>query len=258
MRSEGEVARIWLFRPSGPAPLLLRTNTSSLFGGCFLAAATLLAAAGQATAGDSSLDIVPEGDVYLRLDDTTRLSLLVRVIKNLDEGSTVGQVGAHFDITLKPPLRRRLRGGDWERDRYFWISVGYRFLDDLDGGTGHTERRGIVEATTRVFLSRVMWLTNRVRVDARDVEDGFSTRFRYRLGIEREWVVAGVTVLPYAQGEIFYDTRFDSWHRQRYHAGAEIEMTQQLRVEPYYARQEDQRSSPAHLNRIGLVLKLHY
>jgi hypothetical protein len=88
--------------------------------------------------------------------------------------------------------------------------VGYRFLDDLDGGTGHTERRGIVEATTRVFLSRVMWLTNRVRVDARDVEDGFSTRFRYRLGIEREWVVAGVTVLPYVQKEIFYDTRFDT------------------------------------------------
>jgi hypothetical protein len=65
----------------------LRTNTSSLFGGCFLAAATLLAVAGQATAGDSSLDIVPEGDVYLRLGDTTRLSLLVRVIENLDEGS---------------------------------------------------------------------------------------------------------------------------------------------------------------------------
>ena len=110
----------------------------------------------------------------------------------------------------------------------------------------------------RVHLSRVIWLTSRGRVEARDVEGEFSSRFRYRLGIEREWVVAGVTVLPYAQAEVFYDTRFDTLNCQRYQAGAEIELTQQLRVEPYYARQEDQRSSPAHLNRIGLLLKLHY
>jgi hypothetical protein len=44
------------------------------------------------------------------------------------------------------------------------------------------EHRGIVEATIRIFLSRVMWLTSRGRIDIRDVDDEFSTRFRYRLG----------------------------------------------------------------------------
>jgi hypothetical protein len=58
--------------------------------------------------------------------------------------------------------------------------------------------------------------------------------------------------------EVFYDTRFGAWNRQRYQAGVEIELTEHVRIEPYYLRQEDQRSSPAHLDRIGLVLKFYY
>jgi hypothetical protein len=109
----------------------LRITRWCFFRGCILAAAVLLAVTRQTAAGESSFDVVSEGDVYL----------------------------------------------------------------------------GLGEATARVVLSRALWLTSRIRLDAR--------------------------------------------------AGAEIEMTPQLRVEPYYARQEDQRSAPAHLNRIGLVVKVH-
>jgi hypothetical protein len=31
-----------------------------------------------------------------------------------------------------------------------------------------------------------------------------------RLGIEREITIGGVAVVPYAQAEVFYDTRFDA------------------------------------------------
>ena len=48
----------------------------------------------------------------------------------------------------------------------------------------------------------------------------------------------------------FSDTRFDAWNRQLYQAGVEIEITKHWRIEPYYARQEDQRS--------GLVLKTYW
>jgi hypothetical protein len=67
--------------------------------------------------------------------------------------------------------------------------------------------------------------------------------------------VGGVTLVPYAQAEVFYDTRFGAWNRQLYQAGVELEITKHWRIEPYYAREEDQRSSTAHVDRVGLVLK---
>jgi hypothetical protein len=38
----------------------------------------------------------------------------------------------------------------------------------------------------------------------------------------------------------------------------EIGLTKHWRIEPYYARQEDQRASTAHLNRVGVILKLYW
>ena len=71
-------------------------------------------------------------------------------------------------------------------------------------------------------------------------------------------VVVRVTLVPYAQAEVFYDTRFGALNRQLYQAGVEIEITKHWRIEPYYAREEDPRSSTAHVDRVGLELKTYW
>jgi len=224
-----------------------------------LAAILLLAGAGRAQAGDTKAEFTPEVDAFLKLSDNTRLFLFGSLLQGLSESSTDGEVGVHLDITLTPILRRRLREADWQRDRYLWARVGYQLLGNLDEREdGFTEHRGILEVTARVPLPSDVWLVNRGHVDLRGLDGEFSTRLRYRLGIEREFTVGGVTMVPYAQAEVFYDTRFGAWNRQLYQAGVEIELTSRWRIEPYYARQEDQRSSPAHLDRVGLVLKTYW
>jgi hypothetical protein len=224
-----------------------------------LTASLLLGAAAPTWAGDSQVEFVPEVNAYLRLSDRTRLFLLGSLTQGLTEAGTDGEVGIHLDVTLAPILRRWLREADWERDRYLWVRVGYRLVGSLDDREdGFTEHRGILEATGRVPLPFEVWLVNRGRVDPRDVDGDFSARLRYRLGIEREFTVSGETLVPYAQAEVFYDTRFGAWSRQRYQGGVEIALTEHWRIEPYYARQEDQRSSPVHLDRVGLVLKLYW
>jgi len=65
-------------------------------------------------------------------------------------------------------------------------------------------------------------------------------------------------MVPYAQAEIFYDTRFDCWNRQLYQAGAEIELAKRWRIEPYLARQNDSRSTSGNVDRAGLVLKYYH
>ena len=66
-----------------------------------------------------------------------------------------------------------------------------------------------LEATGRATLPFDVWLVNRVRVELRDIGGEVSARFCFRLGLEREVTVAGVTLVPYAKAEVFYDTRFE-------------------------------------------------
>lgn len=210
-------------------------------------------------ADDTQTDLAPELDVYVRLSDTTRLLFKANLTRNLSEDTTDGAVGVNYDITVKPIFRRQLHEADWERDRYLWFRIGYQYSGNFVGDEGSSiENRGVLEATGRAPLPFEFWLVNRLHVDLRFMDGDYSQRYRGRLGIERKVVVGGVTAVPYAEAEFFYDTRFDAWNRQVYQAGAEVELTEHWRIEPYYARQNDQRSTPAHLNRIGLILKTYW
>ena len=211
-----------------------------------------------ASAGDTTREFVPEVNAFVKLSEQTRLYLLGDLTRNLTNDTTEGEAGAHLDFTLKPVLRPHLSEANWQRDRYLWTRVGYVVLSSPENrGNGPSERRGILEITGRFPLASEVWLVNRGRVDLRNVEGETSQRYRLRLGIEREFTAGGVVIVPYAQAEAFYDTRFDTWNRQLYQFGAEIEVSKQWRIEPYFARQNDTHSSPAHVNRFGLVLKYY-
>lgn len=201
---------------------------------------------------------VPEVNAFLKFSNHACLYLLGSVTRESGQDVTDGEIGAHLDFTIKPILRARLRQADWERERYFWVRVGYVVSGDLDDRSdGLTEHRGILEATGRVPLSNEVWLVNRLRTDLRDVDDESSQRYRYRLGIEREFTIGDKVWVPYAQAETFYDSRFDTWNRQLYQAGVEIVLTKSWRIELYFAHQHDQRSASANLNRTGLALKYY-
>ena len=85
-----------------------------------------------------------------------------------------------------------------------------------------------------------------------------SQRYRYRLGVEREVKMGTMVTVPYAQAEFYYDTRYDSWNRRLYQAGAEIELSRRWRIEPYIARQNDESSTSGNVDRVGLVLKYYH
>lgn len=222
------------------------------------AAALCAGVAAPASAADHGHEVVPELNAFVKLSDRTRVYLLGDVTVSSPDGHTEGELGAHLDYTLTPIFRPALREADWARDRYLWARVGLVVLGSPDGGRfGPTERRGIAELTLRAALPQEIWLVNRARVDLRDLDGTFSQRYRLRIGIEREFAVEGVVLVPYAQAEAFYDTRYDTWNRQLYQAGVEVELSKTWRIEPYVARQNDSRSASANVDRFGLVLKVY-
>jgi hypothetical protein len=210
-----------------------------------------------ARAEDHHEELVPELNVFIKLNKQIRLYLLGDVTQGLSPSFTDGELGAHIDLTLKPILRRQLRDADWERSRYLWVRAGYVVSHEFedDGSTTHMI---LFEMTGRFELPWEVWLVNRARADFRDTDGETSQRYRLRVGIEREFTVRRVVMVPYVQAEIFYDTRFDSWNRQLYQAGVEIELNKHWRIEPYFARQNDSRSASGNVNRVGLVLKSYF
>lgn len=207
----------------------------------------------------------PEFNAYLKMSDRARVFLLAGMTSAAERRDASGvtayqdsELGAHLDITLTPIFRPALMNADWERDRYLWMRVGYARLGAArDSPDSSDENRGIVELSARNPLPPSTWILGRLRWEARDIEGQHSNRYRIRLGVEHEVTWFERLAVPYVTAETFYDTRYDQWNRQEYKIGAEIAIDDRWRIEPYFARRNDQRSEPAHINAIGLALKYY-
>jgi len=216
-------------------------------------------------AGDTQTELWPEAQGFFKLGERIRVHLLADVwyapaswTPDGTSSDSEAETGVHMDVTLKPIARPRLRTRHWERERYLWGRVGYDYVwTPGDPAKPSHENRGIVELTGRIPLAAGLWAVNRARVDLRDKNGTYSTRYRERLTLERETPLFALETVPYVSAEILYDTRYDSWSEQRYQAGIELVLNRRWRLEPYYLRKEDQRSEPRHTNALGLVLK-HY
>jgi hypothetical protein len=218
-----------------------------------------------ASADDRQSETVPETNIFIRLSDRFRFFGAASITHSLSEGPTDGELGAYLDVlTLRPILQNDIIDADWARNRYLWGRIGYAIGGIHEGlhlDQGYSEQRFVLELSGRYPVSSSgLFAVSRVRWDARTLDGEHSDRYRVRLGVEQEFTVFNRVVVPYANAEFFYDTRFDAWSRQVYQVGVEIALNrfgQHFRIEPYYAFQIDTGTSPTHLDRFGLVLKYY-
>jgi len=201
-------------------------------------------------------ELWPEVGVYVPLDKEWRLYFLFNVTKSEEtRENTEGQVGAHIDYTVNKRLVLR---------------AGYRFGFSLAETDPFKEHRPILEQTYREQLPLGILLSDRNRQDFRIVNGDFSFRYRNRLMLEREFLLPGRSLTPYASVEVYHDSRFNVWNRNRLTAGVQIQLRKALpllsRVTPrkqvildvYYTKQNDSRSQPHHLHAIGVALGIHF
>ena len=228
--------------------------------------ATLLA--GGIAHAETRDEFWPELNAFVKLTERARLFLLaaytVAEATPVPGGETRYRdslYGVHLDYSLMPVFRTSLREEDWARNRYLWTRVGYvysRSNGDAETTDRFRENRIVLELNTRTApLLADLELTGRARVDLRDRNDTNSQRYRLRIGVERSFDVSGRAVVPYAQAETSYDTRYDNWNRQLYQAGAEVELARGWRIEPYVGRQNESRSEPSRTRIFGLALKIY-
>jgi uncharacterized protein DUF2490 len=102
----------------------------------------------------------------------------------------------------------------------------------------------------------------------RFINGDFSMRFRNRLRLERDLALGRRSLIPYCSGEIYYDTRFNTFNRLRLTAGLEfcfkrrtsalLNIRRQNTLDFYYVWQHDSRSSPTRVEAVGITFAIHF
>lgn len=178
-----------------------------------------------------------EVDVYVPVDEKVRLFFLFSITKAREtRENTEGQFGAHTDYTVNKRLTLR---------------AGYRYGFSLTETDPFKEDRPIAEQTYHERLPLKILLSDRNRQELRIVNGDFSFRYRNRLRLEREFLLPGRSITPYGSIEVYHDSRFNVWNRNRLTAGVQIQLRKALpllsRLTPrkqvifdvYYTKQND-------------------
>ena len=202
----------------------------------------------------------PEINVYFHPGPKLRLYLMGTLSREregahvLAEEPFEGYTGAHLDFIPNKNVILR---------------TGYRYGSSLNGADPFKEHRIVVEQTLRRLLPGKFLLSDRNRQDFRFVDGDYSFRYRNRLTLEREFVFRERAITPYTSGELYFDSRFKIWNRNRYAFGLQLHLRRkgplqgllpehQVVLDLYYMRQNDSRSSIPHVNAIGMVWSLYF
>lgn len=215
-----------------------------------------------AKAQTTSNEVWPEIDVYVHVKPKIRLYFMATTSRAVEDGEAFNgkafeaQIGAHIDYIP---------------NKHVVLRTGYRFGTSLgDTDSPYKENRFLTEQTLRQMLPGSLLLSDRNREDFRFINGDFSFRYRNRVTIEREFhLFKKRTITPYVSGEIYYDTRYDAWNRNRLTAGVQISVRRgplmkmllpkrQVILDLYYTRQNDSRSSTQHVNALGAALAFYF
>ena len=197
----------------------------------------------------------PEIDTYVGLNRQIRV--MFEASKTVDGafGYDSADIGPTLEITLKPILRRRIETNNSAKQKYLTFGVGYRYVPTVDKPS---ENRIELDLTPRYILPKSILLSNRNRGELRDIGGKYSWRYRPRLTLERNFEIKAVSFAPYAEGELYYDSRYGIWNKNRYEFGVTFPVRRRLDVKPYYAHSNDGRSSIPHVNAAGLTVSLYF
>jgi hypothetical protein len=208
---------------------------------------------------DSATEAWPEFNLYLNLNDKSRLFLLYSATRKENLGTYAdGQSGIYFDYWALPPLRRDShKHADASRSKLLLMRAGYLFSRPLNGSEAATEHMVTFEANARALLPASLLLSDRNRVDFRWVNGELKRRYRNRLKLEKTFRTGRFEFTPYGHGEVFYGVEQSKFTRLRYAAGMEWAITSRIVFEAYYLRQNDWTGAPKFVNAIGTALQFY-
>jgi uncharacterized protein DUF2490 len=231
----------------------------------WLAFLVLLRVTGAALADEPSKEFWPEVDLWLRLSPTWRLSMFIPISKNIETAYREGNLILQADYAWgkKNRLRpaRLLDENRAQAMNAMLVRGGYlggRSLDDQ--GQAYQEHTMFIELHVRTPLKQRVLVSHRLRTDLRWLGDDsdFSTRWRYRLMVEKEVEAGSSSLVPYVNVEAYYDSRYATVNRVRLIGGTSVAWSPRYALEGNLTYQHDSQSSVTELYALNLILHVFF
>jgi hypothetical protein len=84
-------------------------------------------------------------------------------------------------------------------------------------------------------------------------------RYRNRVQLEREATIHEYHPTPYANVEVYYDSKYHKWTSTAIEAGCQFPIRKHIEIDFYYEHQNNTKTAHnTQINAIGLVLNLHF
>lgn len=187
----------------------------------------------------------PDTTITIKLDRNFSLVLFGTARMGRDDSALVSQQGG---IGLS-------RGFG----KYFSSAITYRYIkNEPTPGRQSAEHRVFADFTPRTPLKYGFAISDRNRIEWRNINQKISWRYRNRLQFERPFTIRERKITPYVAGEPMYDTRFHTWSRTQMYIGTRLPIIKHVTFDGFYMRQWDARVQPGFLNVIGTFLRLDF
>ncbi len=237
-----------------------------------LCALALLLGAGSLDVNAAGWQFWPEADWRFPMKWDSQLVVAASLKDNEDSDEQELQVGSTITFPVSTFKAAEAKSAEEKGRQYLRGGVGYRFITSLYAeGDAYREHRGILELTPRFYLPYGIVVSDRNRVDLRWIDgEDFSTRYRNRVTVEREFRLQRRAFSIYVSAEMFNDSRFEGWDRRRLDVGVRLPLAGLLRrrheraqrkgreVKVYYTYQDDRRDSDNTLNALGVVYSVYF
>jgi len=198
----------------------------------------------------------PTTNFHAQLSSNLRLLAFGGLEKGAEFSYQQWFVGTGLGYQWKRFSKPHLANIDPDKEHFLVAGVGYEYLETIQSGATKRENRLAVQATPRFRPPSDFLVNDRNRVEFRWVNGEYSTRYRNRLTVERDFLVRELRFAPYVSAEVFYDGA-KHWYEQQYAAGLQLPYQRLFALDMYYLRQNCTTCSPAHLNVVGMTLNFY-
>ncbi len=215
--------------------------------------AALFFAFASLSAGAQSPQLLPEIDVYLKINPAMRAYFQAQ--GDRDGGVPIqSTVGPSLQLYLKPLLSlKKVTAFDLDdaKKRPLVVEAGYRVIT---APNEPVENRFMPIATFALPTKGSLLATDRNRADLDWKAGVFSWRYRNRLLVQRTFSIHSYHLTPYLSAEVYYTSQYSKWSTTQLEAGGLFPIGSHVQMDAYYEHQNNTGKKPnEQVNDIGLA-----
>jgi len=198
-------------------------------------------------AADVEAGAWPEFDIWIGLDEKQKNRIYI--LKSFSEEPNFSYeeeaTGISLDHRINP---------SWS------VRAGIRYISKQVDPPDANETRAVFDAKWFKPLGNNWLLTDRNRIDVRWIEgtDDPSYRYRNRLQLEKPFKAGNRTLTGFGSYELYYDTRFDDWQRQRLILGVSVPLHKKLSVDVFYGYHTESQPKDEHADAVGIAIGIYF